>query len=89
MPGKSHRKDKKLAKAVRQPAAVIPPTVSVIPGEVPAVQPAVTAPAAAPPKAVKPAPVPTSVYISRELLTISLLASGMLAVVIIVSLILR
>lgn len=80
MPGKS-RRDKKFRAAnqasVRPIDSVIPPAVSVN----------ASAPAAVRPS--KPAPVSASAYINRELLTISLLAGVMLAVVIIVSFILR
>lgn len=90
MPGK-RKKDKKLKTPAsrHQSVPVIPPMASVDVDEAPAVKQIVRTSTAPPSRAAKPVPVSVNEYINRELLFITLLASVMLAVVIIMSLVLR
>ena len=91
MPGKSRRKVKfsiKNKAGNGQPAAATPPSVTATR------EPVVRKPAAVPPTAVstrnaKPSVIPSSLYINREILTITLLAGLMLVLLIAAALIAR
>lgn len=91
MPGKSRRKDKYILKSKagnRQPAIATPPSVTAT--QAPAVRTqAATASASVSTRNAKPSAIPSSLYINREILTITLLAGLMLVLLIVAALIAR
>lgn len=92
MPGKSRRKDKYILKnkaGNRQSAAVTPSPVAAQP-QAPVVRTqAAVASANVSTRNAKPPAIPSSLYINREILTITLLAGLMLVLLIVAALIAR